>query len=411
MSRESWLDSESSKWVSEGLISEDARRAILARERAPQSDPSNTLRTLAVLTAGVGVVLFVAWHWQDLPRSAKVGLTSLLTIALYAGAARSVDRRSRAVTERWLLGAVLSGCALLSAIADVSLWNAPVDVALLCAIAAAVTAAATRSALVTALAAVTLGWWEVASGGGVMPWPFLLVFPLVAFAAQSARHLVLAVLTAVVFAGWAMFMALNTWHQGVMAMIMLLLGGAALEQWSRRPEARRPVFAHAPTGTAVSLIGLTAALITAVHAPDVRATLMPFTTHAAQSPWPALVLGFGLAVIGLGPFPGAGLRPRLVVACAVLWFTTSLFAHLTPSSAWLWVVLFSAVLLAIGASLVRDGAATRDRVTLGLGLAAVIALVLVHFSSGQPLMGAVVLLLSGAVLYAAARAKSPEAAS
>ena len=57
MSRESWLDSESERWQHDGLISEDTRRAILARYPQQPADPSRALIPLAVLTAGFGVVL------------------------------------------------------------------------------------------------------------------------------------------------------------------------------------------------------------------------------------------------------------------------------------------------------------------------------------------------------------------
>ena len=411
MSRESWLDSESSRWVDDGLISAEARRAILSRYQKSESDPSNTFRTLAVVTAGVGVVLFVAWHWQDLPWYVKGGLTKLLTIALFLGAAWSVDRQPPRVTERWLLAAVLASYAFFGAIAEISLWDSASSIVLLCVLSAAVTAALSGSMLVTALAAATTAWWLLQAGGGPIPWPFLIVFPLIAYAAQRSHHRVLAVLTAIVFAAWAFFMALNTWEGGPLSMMMLLVAGAALEQWGRRPAERRPVFAHAATGTAVSIIGLTAALLMSVHASDSRTPISLFNTHAGQSPWPALVLAAALGLIGFGDPRNALQRPRIVSITALVWFNASLALRADLFGAWVWVGAFSALLLIIGASLVREAATTRDRTRLGLGLAAVIALVVVHFSSGKPLEGAIVLLLAGAVLYLAGRAKSPERAA
>ena len=105
------------------------------------------------------------------------------------------------------------------------------------------------------------------------------------------------------------------------------------------------------------------------------------------------------------------LIPLLLATAAVGWTWASLALRADLFGAWLWVGAFSALLLLIGASLVREAATTRDRATLGLGLAAVIALVFVHFSSGKPLQGAIVLLLAGAVLYLAGRATSPETAA
>lgn len=406
MSRESWLDSESARWQADGLISEDTRQAILARYPKQSADPPNALMPLAVLTAGVGVILLVAWNWQALPWWLKLGLTKILMLSLYGGAAWSVGRQRARATELWLLGAVLASFAFFGAIVDVSHWDAPREILALSALTAAVTAALTGATLVTVLAAATLGWWIVVAGGGAIPWEFLGIFPLVALAAEQSRQRVAVVLTAIVFGAWPMFMALNTWETGSLSMMMILVAGAAIEQWSHHPAARRPAFAHATTGAAIGVIGLVGALIMAMHVPTSRAPLSLFHTHAGQSPWPALTLAVAMALIGFGPFRGAALRPRIVAVTALVWFNAALALRLELFGEWLWIMAFSGVLLFMGAGMVREAAVSRDRGVMGVGLAAIIALVLVHFSSGQALRGSLVLLISAAVLYLAGRKPS-----
>ena len=398
------MDSESERWQQDGLISTETRRAILARYPKQQNDPSRILTPLAVLTAGVGVVLLVAWHWQDLPVVVKLGLTSMLTVALYAGAAWSAGRRRVAATELWLLGAALGSFTLFAAMSDVYLWDDPRAVILWCAVAAAVTAAATGATLVTALAAATLGWWVIVAGGGTIPWEFLFVFPLVAVAAEQSGHRAVATLTAVAFGAWVMIMAANTWLNGVPAMLFAMLAGAAIEQWSRQPAARRPVFARATPGRAIAIGGLVATLLTAVHAnPTAAASSSLFAVQAGQSPWPALALGASLIIIAFGVSRRAATGPRVLAVVAALWLNAAAAGRVAMFGDWLWVVLFSAALLFVGASLVREAAESHDRGTFVLGLTAVLVLVLVHFSSGAALRGSSVLLLSAAVLFVVAR--------
>jgi len=405
MSRESWLDSESERWQQDGLISAEARRAILARYPKQQTDPSRLLIPLAVLTAGFALVLFVAWHWQELPMAAKLGMTSTLAIALYGGAAWSAGRGRANATEVWLLAAVLSSFSLLVAIADVYLWNEPETVALWCAVAAALTAAATGATLISALASALLAWWVLLAGGGTIPWQFLLVFPLVVTAAEQSRHRAVATLTAIAFGAWVMIMATNTWNGSTPVMLFIVLAGAAIEQWSHQPTERRLVFARATPGSAMSVIGLIVTLAGAVHSTPQATTASAalFDAHSGQSPWPALVLAAGLIIVAFGVSRRAALRPRVLAVGAALWFNAALAGRVALFGDWVWVALFSAALLFVGASLVRESAQTNDRGTFALGLTAVIGLVIVHFSSGEALRGSIVLLASAAILFLVGR--------
>lgn len=412
MTRDAWLDTETERWQHDGLISAETRQAILARYPPTQNDPSRILMPLAVLTAGVAVLLFVAWHWQDLPASAKLALTSLLTLVLYAGAWRAVGRGRATATELWLLAAPLGAFTFFGALAEVYLWNEPAHVALWCAVIAAITAAASGATLVSALAAAVLAWWLLVAGDGLIPWPFLFVFPLVAIAAEQSGHRAVATLTAIAFGLFAMITAASTWNNPLPVMLFVMAAGAALEQWSHHPASRRPAFARATPGIAMGIGGLVATLLTVVHTSTTSpsASLSLYATHAGQSPWPTLALGVGLLVIAFGLRRDAALRPRIVAIVAALWFNAAAAGRVALFGQGVWVVLFSAVLLFLGASLVRESAKTNDRGTFVLGLAAVIALVIVHFSSGESLRGSLVLLVSAAVLFLVGRQSRQRAA-
>ncbi len=405
MSFESRLDSESAKWQHDGLITEETRRAILARYPQEPTDPSRVLIPLAVLTAGFGVVLLVAWNWEHLTPVMKLGLTSLLTLALYAGSAWSAGRDTAAYTEAWLLGATLGSFTLFAALDDVFLWGDVVAVSLCCAAAAAITAAVTGATLVTALAACTTFWWLLVSGGSTIPWQFPLVFVLIALGAEQSRHRVVAVLVALCFATWSMIMAANIWTTTMPTALMVAAAGAALEQWSRRPAQHRLVFARATPARAVMIGGLVFALlaVVSVGASDRGAGASLFVTHAAQSPWPSLALAACLVLMGIGGIRSAVSRPGIVAFVVALWFMAAGLGRVQAFGAWPWIAGFSALLLFIGASLVREAAQTRDVGTFTLGLASVIGLVVVHFATGRGLRGAIVLLVCALVLFLVGR--------
>lgn len=409
MSFESRLDSESQRWQEDGLISPETRHAILARHPVQQMDPSRVLIPLAVLTAGVGVVLLVAWNWEDLPDAVKLGLTVVLTLVMFGGAARSAGRGRVAPTELWLLGAALAGFSVFAAIADVYRWSDVASIALWCAAAAAVTSAASGALLVTILATVTVFWWMLIAGGSGIPWQFPFVFSLVAIGAEQSRHRVLAVSTTLCFATWPFMMATNVWMGLPPVALSLAAAGAAIDQWSQRPSGRAPIFTRATPGRAIAIIGLIFALAGAVHVSDESRALSILVTQSGRSPWPSLVLVLGLVSLGFGSLHQAALRPRLIALAVAAWFVVSASGWMASVGDWPWIAGFSALLLYSGAAWVREAATSRDVGTFTLGLTAVIGLVVVHFSSGEPLRGAIVLLLCALALFLAGRQSRAEA--
>src|SRR5512147_2324557 len=116
MRRPDWLLRESEAWLRDGLINADQRRAILARYSAPATaaeQASSALTWLAVLAAGIGAIVLVAWNWTSIPDIAKVLMTAPPMLGLYIAAAMAA-RAGRAVRAERLavLAALFAGAVL-----------------------------------------------------------------------------------------------------------------------------------------------------------------------------------------------------------------------------------------------------------------------------------------------------------
>lgn len=107
------LREEIHEWVREGIISEEQGEAILARYET--DDPGRSRAVLALSLVGaalvvVGVVLFLATNWADLPRAARAAVLLAAPALPYAGAVLAYRRRSPRVGHALgLLGAILVG--------------------------------------------------------------------------------------------------------------------------------------------------------------------------------------------------------------------------------------------------------------------------------------------------------------
>ena len=74
-----WLVTESEAWQRDGLITDEQRRAILARyepSATAAEQASSALTWLAVLAAGIGAIVLVAWNWTSIPDLVKVLMTA-----------------------------------------------------------------------------------------------------------------------------------------------------------------------------------------------------------------------------------------------------------------------------------------------------------------------------------------------
>lgn len=76
MSKQNWLNSEILAWQKEGLVTSDQVRAIQAYyANKPTGNWARLLfSVIGAVLFGLGVILFFAWNWDDMPKAAKLGL-------------------------------------------------------------------------------------------------------------------------------------------------------------------------------------------------------------------------------------------------------------------------------------------------------------------------------------------------
>ncbi len=114
--RYKWLHGEIDLWQSEGLI--DRRLAASLTERYPVTDRGWSRIIFSAIGAtlvGLGVILFFAYNWEDLPKFAKLGVVFVALLGSHGAGLwigwRSADQRSL-VEGLHILGTMLFGAGI-----------------------------------------------------------------------------------------------------------------------------------------------------------------------------------------------------------------------------------------------------------------------------------------------------------
>jgi len=83
-----WLQSEIKTWVREGVIDESTAKAIAARYSNPQESSWGLflLTSVGAIIFGLGIILFFAYNWADLPKAAKLALVFLSLLVAHGAA-------------------------------------------------------------------------------------------------------------------------------------------------------------------------------------------------------------------------------------------------------------------------------------------------------------------------------------
>jgi hypothetical protein len=409
MRRPEWLTRESEQWETDGLITPEQRRSILDRyPDTPEKDDQLTARTLvwlAWLVAGFGLILLVTWNWADIPVGLKVAGTSLVALALYGAAWRASRRGARGQAEWLAFGGALAAGAVTVAITELMHVSPANTLPLLFwALAIAVTALLAASPVTTALGAGVLLFWAMTdTGRPPAPWAFMFVFPFLAVALERRSHAWAAGAATVAFGVWVPLIGIDTWKESMVPGAMLLAAGAALDLWAHQPADRRPAFARATPALALVAVGLVFLGMAALH----RAAL-PLMGGDPSAVWPALALLGALILVALWPSAAqrsARWRPLAFGVLAVIWMVSTFVASgQTPAPlwwAWTWIALTSVALVVLTVSAVHEGVATRNRGLFLVGVAAMIALVVMHFTGQKNNIGrsALVLFVAAGVLW------------
>lgn len=390
-------------WQRDGLITDDQRRAILARYEPEQSASQQTslmLTWLAVIVAGAGASVLVAWNWTAIPSAVKIVVSAGSMLGSFAAAAIGARAGRHLRAERLaLLGALLAGGVLFVTTDLLHVDPQGTSTLLLWAAVLAATALLTPSMLATAVATVVAAWWMLmVAGAPPAPWWFLPIWAALALAMERRPNRWAAGGVTLVFGVWVFFVMLAVWTgPPTPPAIGVVLAGNWLYTLAQAPAARRPAFARATPALVITLLGLILLLPSGSH----RAMT---DWHLATDPiWPAVALlaalaaGTGVNVRQTGQWRS---RPVGLTALTVLWLVAwfTLPGHLRSNAAlqWTWTAVFSGAVIHLGAGAVRDASRTRDVGQLVVGLASVAIFVIVRVADARSLV------VSGSMLIASA---------
>lgn len=400
------LATELDAWERDGLITGDQRRAILERyDHTSDAQQAEAMLTwLALIVAGIGAVVLVAWNWNAFAPAWKILLTAGPTIALYTAAAIVNGRGRRELAEYFALAAALVAGGVIYVVADLRHLDLHhTNTLLLWAFVLAMTAVLTPSAITAGVATAAGAWWIlVQAGAPPPPWAFLGIWPALALTVERTPNRWAAGGVALAFGFWVFFVPIDVWReQPTVAAIGAVLAGNWVYTLAMRPASRRPAFARATPALVLTLLGL--------------AFLLPSGSHRAMTDWhrhtghiwPAVALLAALVAgtcWNLTQSHSWRSRPAGLTALAVLWLVVwfTIPAHLRSNATlgWTWTIMFSTAVILLAAGAVRDAARTRDLGQLAVGLAGILVFVIVRvvdarslFLSGMLLIGSAGLLL------------------
>ena len=404
MQRPKWLTRETERWESEGAITPEQRQAIL--ESYSEQDEQLTSRTLvwlAWLVAGCGLVLLVFWNWTLIDSRYKAGGAAAIALALFGGAWYSdrtgADRRA----EMLAFGGALATGAVIAAMTELfALPASSTRPLLMWALAIAVTAVIAASPITTALGAVVLLIWALVDAGAPpASWTFLLVFPFLAVAAERRTEAYAAAGVTTALGVWVVLVGLDTWRSAFTPGVMALVAGGALDAWAHLPEGRRPAFASVTPALALVVFGLGF-----LGAAALEGAGPPAIWGDTALVLPAIALAGALTAVTFWPSAAEkapNWRSLMFGGLIVAWVVSALVAG-GPAPApvwwtWTWTVLPSIALVVVAISAVREGVTGKNLALFVVGVAAIIALVVMHFSGEVHRSGR-----SAAALFVAAAA-------
>ena len=401
--RLTWLQSESSRWLSDGIIDASARDRILAGYGgdAPQRG-TLALILMAVVMCAVGVLLVIGYNWQRIGTAVKIGMVLTAVAGAFAASAFAYGRRYHTPGEVlafagtllfgngiWLVAQVLH---IQGHFPDAFLWFAVGS--LLC-------AALVGSKAIGIQAAILLSVW-IGAEATFLPRPiyaFLAIWPAAIWVGYQVRSPVMLRILAVVAALWVLVSNIRPGHEVGWSGAVALTGCAlyAISRWHARDRS---------LGAAWRTAGLAILLFAFVP-------LMTGHLGGRSAPGfdPVLVI---TAIVGL-----AALSIVARIAGPVEWalasvsvltgvWTLALRLGVLPDAAWRGnaaKVLFSALALMMSVTLIRNALRSNRTSDLVFGILFGLAFVLVRWASvlENLLWSGLFLLIAGGGLLVVAR--------
>jgi uncharacterized membrane protein len=402
--RLTWLRSESSRWVSDGIIDLSARDRILAGYADDAGPHRGTLALIlmAVVMCGVGVLLVIGYNWQRLGPTVKIAVVLSAVAAAFAASAFAYARRHHTLGEvlafagtllfgngLWLIAQVLH---IQGHFPDAFLWFAVGS--LLC-------AWLILSKAIGIQAGILLGVW-IGAEATFLPrpiYPFLALWPAAIWISYQVRSPVMLRILAVAAPLWVLVSTVRPGHSIGWSGAVALTGCAlyAVGRWHAQDRPMADAWREA--GLAVVL-----------------AAFIPLMTghlggRSAPGFDPALVITAAVGVAALsmagriaGPVDWAIAISGVFTAA----WTLALRLEVFPGASWRGTVakvLFSVLALALSVTLIRNALRSNRTSDLVFGLLFGLAFVLVRWASvlENLLWSGLFLLIAGAGLLFVAR--------
>jgi len=248
------LSADLPRWIEAGFVSVDGGQKILADATERQARGwftlPNVLGALGALLVFVGVISYVAGHWNDIPRLARVALLIAFMAGAYLAGHTFRQKGSDGLGASFaFMGTLIFGANLMLIAQIYNLPPNPPGGAFLWMCAAVLTSLLWPSQLNMALAYVLAGIWSVFSLAnthstwGVLEaafdqhrihWPFLLVWGGLTVVSVRAGWNKAMHLAGLSICWWAMLASFNLFDEDairfggvIIALLLLTLAGAA----------------------------------------------------------------------------------------------------------------------------------------------------------------------------------------
>jgi uncharacterized membrane protein len=235
------------RWQSNGWLSEEGRAAILADVQSSGREFSlaSALGILASVLFGFAAISFVAAHWEDVPRLARLFLLLAAVWAGYGVAGWLETRGHSLLADAAVLFSVgMFGASIMLISQMYNIAGNPSDGVLMWWIGALIAGAVLRSNPALALALILVCVWSFMESAehNEVHWPFLIGWALVTAAFVWQRWWPGLHLSALTLTGFVISLGylLNTGHEHALVAILGILAAFA----SVGIERSRPDLAH-----------------------------------------------------------------------------------------------------------------------------------------------------------------------
>jgi hypothetical protein len=398
-----WLEAESSRWVTEGLVDEAARIRILATYDAGTAPHRGmmALVLMAVLMCGLGVLLVIGYNWQRISPAVKIAMVLASVAMAFGGSAMAYARRHHTLGEVLAFAGTLlfgNGIWLIAQVLHIQ-GHYP-DAFLWFALGALSCAWLVRSKAAGIGAGVLAAAW-IATEATFFPHPvyrFLGLWPAALWVAYQLRSPVMLRILALTAALWVLVSTASSTH-GIELSGAAALAGSALYAASRWHDG--------PLSGAWRTSGLVVLLLAFIPmmagdwnshiARDVGAVTAAITIAVAAA---ALTIALRLS--------DAVDWSVLTIGAVTAAWTAALWLNLFADAAWPMTagkVMFTGLALVMAVSLIRTAFGSNRTSDLVFGVLFGLAVLLVRWASvlGNLLWSGLFLLLAGGGLLLVAR--------